>query len=77
LIVDKLASILRVANALDAEHLQKVTALRLVRRERSWILEIDGTGDLTMEQLAATSRADMFANTFGQELVIRRGGVRS
>jgi exopolyphosphatase/guanosine-5'-triphosphate,3'-diphosphate pyrophosphatase len=77
LIVDKLAAILRVANALDAEHLQKVTGLALVRRERSWILEIDGTGDLTMEQLAATARADMFADTFGQELAIRRAHVQS
>ena len=67
LLVNKLAAILRVANALDAEHLQKVTGLRL-RRERRWILEIDGTGDLTMELLAAAARADMFADTFGQQL---------
>ncbi len=76
-VVDKLAAMLRVANALDAEHLQKVTELNLVRGERSWILEIDGTGDLTMEQLAAAARADMFPNTFGQQLVIRRKGPKS
>src|SRR4029077_3527565 len=34
LIVDKLAAILRLANALDAEHLQKVRDARLVRRDR-------------------------------------------
>ena len=33
IIVNKLAAILRVANALDAEHLQKVRGLRLVRRD--------------------------------------------
>ena len=77
LLVNKLAAILRVANALDAEHLQKVTALHLQRRGRNWILEIDGAGDLTMEQLAAGARADMFIETFGQELVVRRKGVRS
>jgi exopolyphosphatase/guanosine-5'-triphosphate,3'-diphosphate pyrophosphatase len=77
LVVDKLASILRVANALDAEHLQKVTELRIVHQGRSWILEIDGTGDLTMEQLAGSARADMFADTFGQPLVIRWGGIRA
>ena len=76
-IVDKLAAMLRVANALDAEHLQKVTSLHVKRRERTWILEIDGTGDLTMEVLAATARADMFGDTFGQELSIRRGGART
>ena len=31
--VDKLAAILRIANALDAEHVQKVRGLRLVRRD--------------------------------------------
>jgi exopolyphosphatase/guanosine-5'-triphosphate,3'-diphosphate pyrophosphatase len=74
-VVDKLAAVLRVANALDAEHLQKVTALRVHRREREWVLEIEGNGDLTMELLAATARADMFGDTFGQDLVIRRGGI--
>jgi exopolyphosphatase/guanosine-5'-triphosphate,3'-diphosphate pyrophosphatase len=77
LLVNKLAAILRVANALDAEHLQKVTALRLRRHDRNWILEIDGTGDLTMELLAAAARADMVADTFGQPLVVRRGGVQA
>jgi len=76
LIVNKLASMLRIANALDAERLQKVTVVTLVRRDRGWILEIDGTGDLTMEQLAATARADMFIETFGQEPTIRRASAQ-
>ena len=76
LIVNKLAAILRVANALDAERLQKVAGLALIKRERTWILEISGTGDLTMELLAATARADMFIETFGQELVVRRAQVQ-
>ena len=66
LIVNKLAAILRVANALDAEHLQKVRGLRLVRRDTTWMLELDGAGDLTMERLAATARADLFVETFGR-----------
>ena len=77
LVVSKLASILRVANALDAEHLQKVTGFNLERRGRSWILKIDGTGDLTMEQLAAGARCDMFVATFGQDLTIRRLSART
>jgi exopolyphosphatase/guanosine-5'-triphosphate,3'-diphosphate pyrophosphatase len=77
LIVDKLAAILRLANALDAEHLQKVRDVRLVRRDRTWILQVDGSGDLTMEQLAATARADMLIETFGRELIIRRTGAQS
>jgi exopolyphosphatase/guanosine-5'-triphosphate,3'-diphosphate pyrophosphatase len=77
LIVNTLAAILRLANALDAEHLQKVHTLRLLRRDTAWTLEIEGVGDLTMEQLAATARADMFGETFGRELIIRPMGVPS
>jgi exopolyphosphatase/guanosine-5'-triphosphate,3'-diphosphate pyrophosphatase len=77
LIVNKLAAILRVVNALDAEHAQKVRDVRLIRRGSSWILELDGDGDLTMEQLAATARADMFAQIYGPQLVVRPGGVTS
>ena len=68
--VNKLAAILRVANALDAEHLQKVRDLRLVRGEKGWVLELDGAGDITMEQMAATARTDMFIEVFGRSLVI-------
>ena len=77
LVVNKLGAVLRLANALDAEHLQKVTHLRMIRAEKNWILEIEGTGDLTMERLAATARADMFAQTFGETLVIRQAVVRA
>jgi exopolyphosphatase / guanosine-5'-triphosphate,3'-diphosphate pyrophosphatase len=73
LVVDKLAAILRVANALDAEHAQKVREVRLVRADGTWRLELDGAGDLTMERLAATSRADLFADMFGHQLVVIAG----
>jgi exopolyphosphatase/guanosine-5'-triphosphate,3'-diphosphate pyrophosphatase len=75
-IVNKLAAMLRVANALDAEHLQKVKGLRLVRHGEAWVLELDGTGDITMERMVAAARADLFAEVFGRELAIRLAGGR-
>jgi hypothetical protein len=39
------------------------------------VLEVDGTGDITMEQLAAGARSDMFTEVFGHELIIRAAGV--
>jgi exopolyphosphatase/guanosine-5'-triphosphate,3'-diphosphate pyrophosphatase len=77
LIVNKLAAILRVVNALDAEHAQKVRSVHLIRQGSSWILELDGDGDLTMEQLATTARSDMFAQIYGPQLVVRPRGVVS
>jgi hypothetical protein len=62
-----------VANALDAEHTQKVRDIRALLRASSWVVELIGSGDLTMERLAATARADMFAETYGRPLVIQVG----
>jgi exopolyphosphatase / guanosine-5'-triphosphate,3'-diphosphate pyrophosphatase len=72
--VNKLAAILRVANALDAEHLDKIRDIRVVQEDGARVLLVDGTGDLTMERLAATARADLFTDTFGGKLVFRVSG---
>jgi exopolyphosphatase/guanosine-5'-triphosphate,3'-diphosphate pyrophosphatase len=75
LVVNKLGAILRLANALDAEHGGKVSDLRVVREGGSWEVELEGAGDLTMELLSASARADMFVETFGRPLVVRRKPV--
>jgi exopolyphosphatase/guanosine-5'-triphosphate,3'-diphosphate pyrophosphatase len=75
-LVNKLAAILRVANALDADHLQKVKDVRVAREEDGWALEVDGAGDLTMERLAALARADQLTEVFGRRVSFRETGVR-
>jgi exopolyphosphatase/guanosine-5'-triphosphate,3'-diphosphate pyrophosphatase len=75
LVVQKLAAILRIANALDAEHEQKVQDVKVVATDSGWTLDLEGTGDLTMEQLAATARSDMFVDTFGRQLQVRYAKV--
>jgi exopolyphosphatase/guanosine-5'-triphosphate,3'-diphosphate pyrophosphatase len=72
--VNKLAAILRVANALDADHLQKVQDVRVVRESDGWVLEVEGAGDLTMERLAGAARADLFVEVFGQRISFREAG---
>ena len=49
--------------------------LRVVRRGSTWVLELDGAGDMTMERLAATARADMFVETFGRQVVVPAVGL--
>ena len=73
--VQKLGGLLRLANALDAEHLQKVRDLRVDIGGESWVLQVEGTGDLTMERLVAASRADMLTEVFGRRLVVQGAGV--
>jgi len=73
--VNKLAAILRFANALDAEHLQKVRDLRVEPEDNGWIITLDGTGDLTMECLVAGVRADLMKDVFGKRIIVRTTGV--
>ncbi|MCC7007487.1 MAG: HD domain-containing protein [Acidobacteria bacterium] len=75
IIVGKLAAILRVANGLDAEHLQKVRSVTLTRRDHTWLLDLESTGDTTLERLASTARTDLFVETFGRRLLVQERGV--
>jgi exopolyphosphatase/guanosine-5'-triphosphate,3'-diphosphate pyrophosphatase len=73
---NKLSAILRLANALDADHLQKVKDLHVVPEDESWVLEVEGAGDLTMERLAALARADYLTEVFGRKLLFREARQR-
>ena len=75
--VNKLAALLRVANALDAEHAQRVRDLRVKAADGAWTLSVDGTGDLTMERLGVEARADLFKDVFGKALTWHGSGVRA
>jgi exopolyphosphatase/guanosine-5'-triphosphate,3'-diphosphate pyrophosphatase len=76
-VVNKLAAILRVANALDADHLQKVKDVRVLQEDDGFVLEAEGAGDLTMERLAALGRADQLADVFGRRVSFREAGARA
>jgi exopolyphosphatase/guanosine-5'-triphosphate,3'-diphosphate pyrophosphatase len=75
--VDKMAAILRLANALDADHLQKVRNVRVVSEEGAWVIEMEGAGDLTIERLMAQTRADFFSEVFGRRVVLRESEGRA
>jgi exopolyphosphatase/guanosine-5'-triphosphate,3'-diphosphate pyrophosphatase len=76
-VVNKLAAILRTANALDADHLQKVKDVHVVSEEGAWVLEVEGAGDLTMERLASLSRSDYLTDVFGQRVTFREAAART
>jgi exopolyphosphatase/guanosine-5'-triphosphate,3'-diphosphate pyrophosphatase len=75
-VVSKLGAILRLANALDADHLQKVRDVRVLREDDQWVLEVEGGGDLTLERLAALARADLLTEVFGRKVGFREAGSR-
>lgn len=69
--VNKLAAILRLANALDADHLQKVRDLKVAFEDDGLVIELDGSGDMTMERLAAASRSELMSDVFGRKVSLR------
>jgi exopolyphosphatase/guanosine-5'-triphosphate,3'-diphosphate pyrophosphatase len=73
--VTKLAGILRLANALDAAHEQKVSDIRVTEDQGAWTIEMIGQGDLTMEGLAAQSRTDLLGEVFGRRIIVRGAGA--
>jgi exopolyphosphatase/guanosine-5'-triphosphate,3'-diphosphate pyrophosphatase len=72
--VNKLAALLRLANALDADHLQKVKDVKVKDEEGTLVVEVEGAGDLTMERLTAQSRGDFMSEVFGRRLSFREPG---
>jgi exopolyphosphatase/guanosine-5'-triphosphate,3'-diphosphate pyrophosphatase len=75
--VNKLAALLRVANALDAEHAQKVDDVHVRAVDGGWVLDITGAGDLMMERLGVEARSDLFTDVFGRSLAWHGAGVRT
>ncbi len=71
IVVNKLGSILRLANALDADHQQKVKNVRVRAEGGVMAFEVEGVGDLTMERLALLARSDFFQDAFGRRVIFR------
>jgi exopolyphosphatase/guanosine-5'-triphosphate,3'-diphosphate pyrophosphatase len=77
IIVSKLAAILRVANALDREHRQKLSALKVTREGDQIVLLARNLSDFSLERLALASRSDFFVQVFGKKIVLREGATRA
>ena len=71
MMVSKLAAILRVANALDKEHLPKVTDLKVTREGDQLVLMAQNVSDLSMERMALAGRGELFSEVFGKRIVLR------
>jgi len=66
-----LASILRIADALDREHLQRVERVSADVEKDGVFLDLEGKGDLLLEHWAIRRKARMFRSTFDLEVALR------
>jgi exopolyphosphatase/guanosine-5'-triphosphate,3'-diphosphate pyrophosphatase len=70
MIVFKLAALLRIADALDRSHAQRIKTI-LLRPEGSRLTILTpGVEDTTIEQIAINSKCDIFREIYGYEIVL-------
>ncbi len=70
--VAKLAAILRVADALDRSHSQRIQELKCEHEEGRLIISIPHADDLSLEQLALKQKGTLFDEIFGKQVMLRR-----
>jgi exopolyphosphatase/guanosine-5'-triphosphate,3'-diphosphate pyrophosphatase len=71
LIVSKLAAILRVADALDRNHMQQVSNLSFSRDKGQFVITAYDVEDLTLERMAMKDKGAMFEEVYGMKAVVR------
>jgi exopolyphosphatase/guanosine-5'-triphosphate,3'-diphosphate pyrophosphatase len=72
LLIAKLAAILRIANAMDRSHYQKVEGLKAVMKDRELSLILDSSRDLSLELGLLKDTVEFFEEVFGIRLILRR-----
>jgi exopolyphosphatase/guanosine-5'-triphosphate,3'-diphosphate pyrophosphatase len=77
LVVAKLTAILRLANAMDRSHYQKIEGLRAVLKDRELSLVIDSSRDVSLELGLLKSKLEFFEEVFGVHVVLRRAKKRN
>jgi exopolyphosphatase/guanosine-5'-triphosphate,3'-diphosphate pyrophosphatase len=70
--VAKLAAIIRLADAVDRTHLQKITAYELTLKGEELIITVESENDLSLEEWTFIDKADFFENVFGIKATLRR-----
>lgn len=72
--VRKLTALLRVADALDKEHLGRVGSMRALAHDTRRIVELrlTGTADRTLEEWALIEKSKLFEETFGYKIVVAK-----
>jgi exopolyphosphatase / guanosine-5'-triphosphate,3'-diphosphate pyrophosphatase len=68
--VSKLAAILRVADALERTHAQRVSRLETRRDNGKLHIRLPGLADAAVERIAMVTKADLFEQVFGLAVVI-------
>jgi exopolyphosphatase/guanosine-5'-triphosphate,3'-diphosphate pyrophosphatase len=72
MIVFKLAAILRIADALDRSHSQRIRSFQLRPEGNRLYIFTPGVDDTTVEQIAINSKCDLFREIYGYEIILSK-----
>jgi exopolyphosphatase/guanosine-5'-triphosphate,3'-diphosphate pyrophosphatase len=70
ILVLKMASILRIADALDRGHSQHISKITVERRSESVVLQTDKAYDLSLELVGLEEKGGMFQDVFGYKVIL-------
>jgi len=70
ILVLKMASILRVADALDRGHTQQIKKITVERRLETIVLHVDKAYDLSLEIMGIEEKGGMFQDVFGYKVIL-------
>lgn len=71
MIIARLAAILRVADALDRGHAQRIKDVDVSVSDEFVIIKAANVADMTIEQLALNQKGDMFLNIYGKTAILK------
>lgn len=69
--VTRMSAVLRLADALDRSHSQRVTDVRCQIDDGRLVIAIPKVDDLSLEQLAVMQKGPLFEETFGMQVLLR------
>lgn len=71
LIINKLTAVLRLANAMDRSHLQKIEQMRVSVRGEQLMINLVTNQDYTLEEGLLKEKTDFFEDVFGLQPVLK------
>jgi Exopolyphosphatase len=70
--IAKLTAILRIANAMDLSHKQKISDIKITTRDNSLIITANTSEDITLEKGLFENNADFFEEVYGIRPILKQ-----
>jgi exopolyphosphatase/guanosine-5'-triphosphate,3'-diphosphate pyrophosphatase len=70
ILVLKMASLLRVADALDRGHSQRIKDVTVEHKSEALVLRSGGSADLSLEHIGLEEKAGLFQDVFGYKVIL-------